>query len=255
MEKIAIYNNKGGVGKTTSTINISYCLAKAGYKILIIDSDSQSNSTNTLITQKANLKHSFYEAMKNQINVNDILVKLADNLFLLPNTIRSSILDIELIGEMARESILKELIKTISIELDYVLIDCSPSMSITNINNLVASDYYLIPCQLEHYCLEGIPNVYQFVNTIKRINPDLKLLGCFGTFNDKRKIANKEILKNLQDFFKDYFFNSVISDSVKVSEAPSHQKTIFEYDPKNRVSVEYVNLTNEIINRLKEVKK
>lgn len=255
MQVISIYNNKGGVGKTTSAINIAYCLSKANYKTVIIDSDSQSNATNTFLNNKKNLKgNTFYEVMKSQINISDCLIEIDKNFYLIPNTIKSSILDIELIGEISRESILRQRIrenKAFVKKFDFVIIDCSPSMSITNVNNLVASDYYLIPCQLEHYCLEGIPNVYQFVDTVKRVNKDLKFLGCFGTFNDKRKISNKEILEMLKKFFEKKFFSTVISDSVKVSEAPSHGKTIFEYESKNKVSTEYVKLTNEITRRIK----
>lgn len=257
MITIAFYNNKGGVGKTTSVYTIGYKMAQLGNKVLVIDGDSQGSLTDGGLDEK-DYQYTFYHLLNGEIEPSKIPIPFKKNLFnydfdfdIIPNDLQSSLLDLELVNKIGREKILKKQLKEIKKNYDIILIDCSPSMSVVNVNILVASDYYIIPCQLEYYSLRGVEYLNKFVETVKEENDDLKLLGSFGTFRDKRKKSNNEILAMLKDHFKDDLFKTVIGDSVKVSEAPSSKMTIIEYDKNNIVAKNYDDLTNEIINKLK----
>ena len=251
---ISLFNNKGGVGKTTSVFNLAYAFEILNQKVLCIDSDAQSNLTNSFFKRNNDIpfeNKSFYDVMTGKNNIENCIIKYKDNINVLPSNSNTSFLDKELSNYKANENILKKHLKKIKNDFNIILIDCSPSLSLINDNVLTTSNYYLIPCQLEFYSLEGIRIVYDYINDIKEnLNEELELLGCFGTFLDLRKKSNKKILGILKDHFKEKMFKTVINDNVKYSETPSVQMTFREYMGNESLDY-YLKLAKEIIERIK----
>ena len=254
---ISLVNQKGGVGKTTTSINLSSALGHLGKKVLLIDLDPQSNSTTGLGINKANIKLSIYDVITNRCEISDAIVKTKfKNLSVIPSMIFLSGVEIELMQTSMREDNfilgdqLKNQINKIKDRYDFIIIDCPPSLGILTTNALAASDSVLIPVQCEYFALEGVT---QLLNTIiltqTKVNPKLDIEGVLLTMLDGRTLVGLEVVEDVRKFFKEKVFNTIIPRLVRLVEAPSHGKPIIEYDPKCRGALAYINLAKEVIER------
>jgi len=252
MKKICIFNQKGGVGKTTTNINLCAYLAMEGYRVLTIDIDPQGNTTSGLGLDKNNLESSIYDVLISDATMKDSIVRsdLVQNLFISPSTMELAGAEVELINKKDRENIIKDKLKEIEDEYDYVFIDCPPSLGILTINALSCADSVLIPIQCEFYALEGVS---QLVNTIqlvkKSLNKDLYIEGVVMTMFDYRTNLSNEVLKEVQKYFKDKVYKTTISRNVRLAEAPSFGLPIMLYDEKCKGAEAYVKLTKEFLKR------
>lgn len=254
---ISLVNQKGGVGKTTTSINLSSSLGHLGKKVLLIDLDPQSNSSTGLGINKAEIKNSIYDVITNNIDINETIIKTKfQNLSVIPSLINLAGVDIELVqkGIMNEEfkigDQLKNQLETIKGRYDYVIIDCPPSLGLLTTNALAASNSVLIPVQCEYFALEGVT---QLLNTIiltqNKINPNLDIEGVLLTMLDGRTLLGLEVVEDVRKFFKEKVFNTIIPRLVRLVEAPSHGKPIIEYDPESRGAEAYINLAKEVIER------
>ncbi|MFT4532157.1 MAG: chromosome partitioning protein [Candidatus Saccharimonadales bacterium] len=246
---ISVLNQKGGVGKTTSTINLAAAIAKTGLTVLVIDLDPQANATSGLGVDKSKLKSSVYEVLTNGAQVPDAVVDTSiDGLRLLPATASLAAAEQELVSVQSRESVLKEALGNMS--FDYVLIDCPPSLGLLSINALVASDSVLIPVQTEFYALEGLGLLMQTVQRIQQgLNTQLKLLGIVMTMVDSRNALSGQVIAEVKKHFGEYVFNTFIPRNVKLAEAPSFGKSVFEHDKWSKGARAYKALAKEVTNR------
>ena len=254
---ISLVNQKGGVGKTTTSINLSSALGHLGKKVLLIDLDPQSNSTTGLGINKANIKLSIYDVITNRCEISDAIIKTKfKNLSVIPSMIFLSGVEIELMQTSMREDNfilgdqLKNQINKIKDRYDFIIIDCPPALGILTTNALAASDSVLIPVQCEYFALEGVT---QLLNTIiltqTKVNPKLDIEGVLLTMLDGRTLVGLEVVEDVSKFFKEKVFNTIIPRLVRLVEAPSHGKPIIEYDPKCRGALAYINLAKEVIER------
>ncbi|MEG2457277.1 MAG: AAA family ATPase [Bacilli bacterium] len=254
---ISLVNQKGGVGKTTTSINLSSSLGYLGKKVLLIDLDPQSNSTTGLGVNKATVNNSIYEVITGNCDVKDAVIKTKfKNLSIIPAMINLAGVDIELVqrGIKSEEfkigDQLKLAIDTIKDEYDFIIIDCPPSLGLLTTNALAASNSVLIPVQCEYFALEGVT---QLLNTIiltqNKINPSLDIEGVLLTMLDGRTLLGLEVVEDVRKFFKEKVFNTIIPRLVKLVEAPSHGEPILEYDPDCRGALAYLNLAKEVIDR------
>lgn len=252
MKTICIFNQKGGVGKTTTNINLCAYLAMEGYKVLTIDIDPQGNTTSGLGLDKNNLDLSVYDVLISDTPIKDSIVRsdLVQNLFISPSTMELAGAEVELINRNNRENIIKDKLDEIKDEYDYVFIDCPPSLGVLTINALTCADSVLIPIQCEFYALEGVS---QLVNTIqlvkKSLNKDLDIEGVVMTMFDYRTNLSNEVLKEVQKYFKDKVYKTTISRNVRLAEAPSFGLPIMLYDEKCKGAEAYVKLTKEFLKR------
>jgi len=252
MKTICIFNQKGGVGKTTTNINLCAYLAMEGYKVLTIDIDPQGNTTSGLGLDKNNLDLSIYDVLISDTPIKDSIVRsdLVQNLFISPSTMELAGAEVELINRKNRENIIKDKLNEIKDEYDYVFIDCPPSLGVLTINALTCADSVLIPIQCEFYALEGVS---QLVNTIqlvkKSLNKDLDIEGVVMTMFDYRTNLSNEVLKEVQKYFKDKVYKTTISRNVRLAEAPSFGLPIMLYDEKCKGAEAYVKLTKEFLKR------
>lgn len=252
MKTICIFNQKGGVGKTTTNINLCAYLAMEGYKVLTIDIDPQGNTTSGLGLDKNNLDLSVYDVLISDTPIKDSIVRsdLVQNLFISPSTMELAGAEVELINTNNRENIIKDKLNEIKDEYDYVFIDCPPSLGVLTINALTCADSVLIPIQCEFYALEGVS---QLVNTIqlvkKSLNKDLDIEGVLMTMFDYRTNLSNEVLKEVQKYFKDKVYKTTISRNVRLAEAPSFGLPIMLYDEKCKGAEAYVRLTKEFLER------
>ena len=252
MKKICIFNQKGGVGKTTTNINLCAYLAMEGYRVLTIDIDPQGNTTSGLGLDKNNLESSIYDVLISDATMKDSIVRsdLVQNLFISPSTMELAGAEVELINKKDRENIIKDKLKEIEDEYDYVFIDCPPSLGILTINALSCADSVLIPIQCEFYALEGVS---QLVNTIqlvkKSLNKDLYIEGVVMTMFDYRTNLSNEVLKEVEKYFKDKVYKTTISRNVRLAEAPSFGLPIMLYDEKCKGAEAYMKLTKEFLKR------
>lgn len=243
---ISISNHKGGVGKTTSTLNIGAGLALQGKKVLIIDLDPQANLTQSLGIENA--EKTIYGALREQHDL--IPLEVSSNLFLIPSTLDLSGAEIELSAEAGREFILKGLIDKIKDDYDYVIIDTPPSLGLLTINAFTASDQIFIPLQAQYLALQGLSKLLEVIDKIKkRLNKNLQIGGVFITQYDKRKILNRNVVETVEEYFQDKLFNTKIRDNIALAEAPTEGKNIFDYNPKSNGAEDYTNLILEIINK------
>jgi len=246
---IAIANQKGGVGKTTTTVNLGACLAALGKKVLIIDIDPQGNTTSGLGISKADVNNYIYDVLINDVEPKDtILETKVPNLYALPSTIQLAGAEIELVPTISREVRLKKAIATVKKQFDYILIDCPPSLGMLTINSLTAADSVLIPIQCEYYALEGLS---QLLNTIrlvqKHLNTSLQIEGVLLTMFDARTNLAIQVVDEVKKYFQQKVYRTVIPRNVRLSEAPSHGEPIILYDPKSKGAEVYSLLAKEVI--------
>ena len=246
---IAICNQKGGVGKTTTAINLSAYLALAGKKILLIDIDPQGNATSGLGVDKHNIKTSIYDLIIDEIDPNPIIIKTdIANLYLMPSNLNLTGAEVELVGIMGREYRLKKALASITAGYDLVLIDCPPSLGLLTVNALAAADSVLMPIQCEYYALEGLS---QLTNTIKlvkeNINPSLEIEGVLLTMADYRTNLTSEIINEVRSYFKEKVYQSVIPRNVRLTEAPGFGKPIAVYDKNSIGAIKYSEFANELL--------
>lgn len=248
MRIISFTNQKGGVGKTTSTINTGAGLSKLGYNVLLIDMDSQANLTYSLKKHSTKLRKSVYEVLKGECSASSVIVDHAD-FDILPASIELSGADMELVNEPARENLLKDALEEIKEQYDFILIDCPPNLGLLTLNAFTASNELIIVLQSEYLALHGLSKLIGLIKIVqKRLNPDLKVEGIVCTIYDKRKNLNREVVGHIRDYFGSKVYNTIIRDNVALAEAPSYHKTIFEYDEDSHGAEDYLLLAKEVRN-------
>ena len=258
---IAIVNQKGGVGKTTTSINLSASLGTLGKKVLMIDLDPQGNATTGVGVEKKNVTKSIYEVMTFKCPVEEAIIHTkSTNLDVIPAYLNLSLVEMELIElerkyrdteqKFNRVLRLKEELGKVKEKYDFIIIDCPPSLGILTTNALAASDSVLIPVQCEYYALEGI---MQLINTImlaqRKVNPNLDIEGVLLTMLSVNTNLGLEVINSIKEFFKERVYDTIIPRLIKLAEAPSHGKTILDYDPRGKGSRAYINLAKEVIER------
>ena len=245
---IAIVNQKGGVGKTTTTVNLSAALAKKGKKVLLIDEDPQGNATSGVGVNK-NQEKSTYDIIINETEFEEVIIgSSVKKLDVCPSNINLAGAEVELVPMMAREGRLKEKIKSIKDKYDYILIDCPPSLGLLTINALTAANSIIIPIQCEYYALEGVGQLMNTVNLIKKqLNKDLYIEGVVLTMNDARTNLSNQVISEVKKYFKDNVYKTIIPRNVKLSEAPSFGMPITTYAPLSKGARCYEKLAQEVI--------
>lgn len=248
---ISVANQKGGVGKTTTTVNLGACLAQAGKKVLLIDMDAQGNATSGIGIKKSDVSKDIYDVLVNEHPMKDVVhATNRDDLSIVPATIQLSGAEIELTAMMARESRLKLAIKEIEQDYDYILIDCPPSLGHLTINSFTASDSILIPVQCEYYALEGLSQLLNTVRLVqKHFNPELRIEGVLLTMYDARTNLGSEVVEEVRKYFRERVYDTIIPRNVRLSEAPSHGQAIIDYDPRSKGAEYYQALAKEVMHR------
>ncbi len=247
---IAIANQKGGVGKTTTAVNLSACIAEKGLKVLLIDVDPQGNSTSGVGIEKSQLQHSIYDVLINGLNPRQAVCRtMIDTLDIIPANIDLVGAEVELVPRMAREQILKTALRGIREEYDFIFMDCPPSLGLITINALTAADKILVPIQCEYYALEGLS---QLINTVKlvkgNLNPGLEVEGVVLTMYDSRTNLSSQVVEEVKKFFKNRVYKTVIPRNVRLGEAPSFGLPIIRYDASCLGTKCYNDLADEVIN-------
>ena len=246
---IAIANQKGGVGKTTTSVNLSACLADLGKKVLLVDLDPQGNSTSGFGFDKTKIKQSIYDVLVNDASVEGVILQTKiDNLMLLPATIQLAGAEIELVSIMSRETKLKRVLDKIKYNFEYIIIDCPPSLGLLTINSLTAANSVLVPIQCEFYALEGLSQLMNTISLVqKNLNPALSLEGVVLTMFDARTNLSIQVVDEVKNHFRHKVYQTIIPRNVRLSEAPSHGQPITRYDPKSKGAEVYIDLAKEVI--------
>ncbi|AOZ92862.1 ParA family protein [Paenibacillus crassostreae] len=246
---IAIANQKGGVGKTTTSVNLGASLATLGKRVLLVDIDPQGNTTSGVGINKADVENCIYDIIINEIHPNDAITPTqVEGLHIIPATIQLAGAEIELVPTISRELRLKRALHLVKDKYDYILIDCPPSLGILTINSLTAADSVLIPIQCEYYALEGLS---QLLNTIrlvqKQLNTSLQIEGVLLTMFDARTNLGIQVIEEVKKYFQDKVYRTVIPRNVRLSEAPSHGQSIITYDSRSKGAEFYIELAKEVI--------
>jgi len=248
---IALANQKGGVGKTTTAINLSAALAADGQRVLLVDCDPQANASSGLGVDIRELEATIYECLVNGISPREAIVKTdVERLDLIPSHIDLVGAEIEMLNLRDREQLLKRVLQQVRSDYDYILIDCSPSLGLITVNALTAADSVIIPVQCEFFALEGIAKLLNTIKIIKsQLNPGLSIMGFVLTMYDNRLKLSNQVLEEVKRHFGDLVFHSVIARNVRLSEAPSHGQTILDYEPKSKGAMAYKALAKEVMKR------
>ncbi|KAF0193853.1 MAG: chromosome partitioning protein [Bacillota bacterium] len=248
---LAIANQKGGVGKTTTAVNLGACLADLGKNVLVVDIDPQGNTTSGLGINRYRLKKCIYNVLIDGVPIEAVILPTSiSRLELVPATIQLAGAEIELVLAMQREIKLKEAFAPILLSYDYILIDCPPSLGLLTLNALTASTGVLIPIQCEYYALEGLSQLMNTITLVQRhLNPKLQIAGAVLTMFDSRTNLASQVVEEVKAYFKDRVFATIIPRNVRLSEAPSHGQPIITYDPKSKGSEVYMELAREVIAR------
>lgn len=251
---LSIVNQKGGVGKTTSSVNLSAALAKRGKKVLLIDSDPQGNASSGYGVDKNSLEKTIYDLYSGSLSIEEIMVKdIRDHLDLCPANVQLVGAEVELVDVVSRETILKQELDRIRDQYDFIIIDCPPSLNILTLNALTASDGVIIPIQAEYYALEGLTQLLETIQRVNyQLNPDLSIFGVLITMFDTRTQLAKQVAQEVKKFFKQKVFTTIIPRNVRLSEAPSYGQPINEYDQYSRGARSYLTLAREVIKRAEE---
>lgn len=252
---IALVNQKGGVGKTTTSINLAASLGVLGKKVLLVDLDSQGNSTTGVGISKSSHDKSVYDLLVDKASLKDVIVKTEfKNLYIIPASINLAGVDIELMERSRidksfnRSCQLKKHLELAKQRFDYIILDCPPSLGMLTTNALAAANSVMIPVQCEFFALEGITQLlHSILLTQKDLNPSLDIEGVLLTMLDSRTILGLEVVEEIKGYFKEKVYDTIIPRLIKLSEAPSHGKPILAYDPKNRGTIAYLNLAKEVI--------
>ena len=253
---ISVANQKGGVGKTTTTVNLATILAKRGKKVLLIDADPQGNATSGLGLDK-DLEPSTYDILVNETEFEDAMKKtIIKNLKVCPANMDLAGAEVELVSMMSREHRLKEKVDIIKDRFDYILIDCPPSLGLVTLNAFTASDSVLIPVQCEYFALEGLGQLLNTINLVKKhLNKDIRIEGALLTMYDIRTNLSNQVVKEVKKYFDNKVYKTVIPRNVRLSEAPSYGMPITEYDPRSKGAKSYIKFAKEFLKNNEEEKK
>lgn len=251
---IAVANQKGGVGKTTTTVNLSACLAEMGQRVLAVDIDPQGNTTSGLGVDKQGVERSVYDVLINDTPVQEATVATSvESLSLIPANIDLAGAEIELVPQLSRETKLRRALEPVRNLYDFVLIDCPPSLGLLTINALVAADSVLIPIQCEYYALEGLSQLMNTVRLVQgQLNPSLDVEGVLLTMFNGRTNLSIQVVDEVKRYFRDKVYRTIVTRNVRLSEAPSHGKPITRYDPKSKGAEAYQELAREVLEHVQE---
>ncbi|RKM54922.1 ParA family protein [Butyrivibrio sp. X503] len=251
---IAIANQKGGVGKTTTSINLSAALAEKGKKVLVIDTDPQGNTTSGFGLDKNELENTIYELMIGECETNDAIIKNVveeiDGVDIIPSNVNLAAVEIELIDAEQKEFILREAIGKVKDDYDYIVIDCPPSLSMLTVNAMTTANTVLVPIQCEYYALEGLSQLVHTVNLVKdRLNPELEMEGVVFTMFDSRTNLSLQVVENVKEHIQENVYKTIIPRNIRLAEAPSYGMPINVYEPKSAGAEAYRLLAGEVIDR------
>ena len=246
---IAVVNQKGGVGKTTTSINLSACIAAKGKKVLVIDIDPQGNTTSGYGIEKNELENTIYELILGDCSIEDCIIKeVFPNISILPSNVNLAAAEIELIGVEKKEYILKNEVDWVKDRYDFIIIDCPPSLSLLTVNAMTTADSVLVPIQCEYYALEGLSQLIHTINLVKeRLNPELDMDGVVFTMYDSRTNLSAQVVENVKNHLSQKVYNTLIPRNIRLAEAPSYGKPINMYDAKSAGSESYMSLADEVI--------
>ncbi|MBQ5735033.1 MAG: AAA family ATPase [Lachnospiraceae bacterium] len=250
---IAIANQKGGVGKTTTSINLSACLAEAGKKVLTIDIDPQGNTTSGLGVERKDINNTVYEMLLEECTIEDCIIKnVIEKLDVVPSNVNLAGAEIDLIGIDNREFIMKKNVEKIKDKYDYIIIDCPPSLNMLTVNAMTTANTVLVPIQCEYYALEGLTQLMHTINLVKKkLNPELEIEGVVFTMYDARTNLSLQVVENVKNNLKQNIYKTIIPRNIRLAEAPSHGMPINLYDSKSTGAESYRNLAKEVMKRRK----
>ena len=249
---IAIVNQKGGVGKTTTAVNLSSALAESGKKVLLVDFDPQSNATSGIGLKPECIQFSVYDLLRDETQLEQVLYpSIFENLHVIPATRELAGAEVELVNEVSRETRLRDRLRAVSSFYDFVIIDCAPSLGLLTLNALVAAHKAIIPVQCEYFALEGIASLVQTLTQVKdHLNPELEIAGIVLTMFDRRTSLNRQVVDNTRRFFRELVFETIVPRNIRLTEAPSHGIPISLYDASSTGALAYKSLAEEVVLRV-----